>query len=74
MRVKADVPLSTGRVVTHRLLPSGAYEARILDEDSELTEREWQEYCCRVSGQHHPHFCGECISWDDAERISRDGP
>jgi hypothetical protein len=72
---KADVTLSTGRVVSHRRRTSGAWDAYIADDpESELTDREWTEYCCRVSGQHHPHFGGECISWEDAERISRDGP
>lgn len=39
-----DLVLSTGRVVKHRTLSSGATEAYFAD-GSAMTESEWREYC-----------------------------
>lgn len=40
----APVTLSTGRVALHRLLQNGAQEVYFQDE-SEMTNAEWAEYC-----------------------------
>lgn len=44
--LRADVTLSTGRVVTHRHKSNGAQEAIVKDDElSPITVAEWQELC-----------------------------
>ncbi len=38
------VTLTNGRVISHRLMGKGMFEA-IPDDGGDLTDAEWQEYC-----------------------------
>lgn len=44
---RSDTLLSTGRLVRHTRLPSGADQADMVD-GGEMTEAEWEEYCAIV--------------------------
>lgn len=45
-KVRADVTLSTGAVITHSRMPNGAQEATVEGRDNgAMTESEWFEYC-----------------------------
>ena len=43
--VTPEILLSTGRVIGHKRLPSGAQEATPTTGPDHMTDAEWDEYC-----------------------------
>lgn len=48
--VRPSILLSSGKLVTHHMMPNGAQEARI-NGVPEMSESEWTEYCAKLRSE-----------------------